>query len=126
MVIYQSSMPVAFDRDEPCKQCPFLKTTPADMKGVSPIEAIGDLIKLGDAAHTCHLTDARSDCESAQSYSGGAQHCMGFTLMLLKSKMTSRSARLHALYAGSKTIKRQLNSVHTAREVLQILIREAL
>ena len=74
-----------FNLRRPCKDCPFRKNPSYRMP--KHIEHMGLLLEPmmnGNAAHTCHLTDPRSDNPGAKDYKGPLEHCVGMILMCEK------------------------------------------
>jgi len=80
------SAELRFDLKKPCKDCPFLKTTPHHEGVASDLMSISTSIESENAAFTCHKTDPRSDSPTGQRHTGPVQHCAGFILMCEKGK----------------------------------------
>lgn len=110
----------------PCENCPFLKSTPPEKKGlVSSIEAISlSLMGDGDILHSCHKTDDRvTDGGFAEGYEGPLKHCAGFMMMCHKSKLeTGPMLRARARKKLDLRNWKGLEKVHTFRELLKVLM----
>jgi hypothetical protein len=119
---------LAFDRTEPCADCPFLKATPAEKKGISSLGEIGlVLLTHGEIVHTCHKTDPRvTDGGFNSSYQGPVEHCAGFMLMVKKSGMYT-GPMIRAVGNGKLAWQKlkSLEKVHDLRELCRIIVEWA-
>lgn len=96
-----------FDLTTPCSDCPFRYDVPKHEGIASDLSELFMGVERGVAAHSCHKTDPRSDCDSAQRFAGPVQHCAGFMIMLHKEGVPS-NAMLAAVRKGLLDLK-QLN-----------------
>lgn len=71
-----------FDLKRPCKDCPFREGAPYHEGVLKDIPKYHSLIEKGKMAHSCHMTDPRSDSPAGQAYKGPVQHCAGLLLMM--------------------------------------------
>lgn len=76
---------IDWDRQSPCNDCPFLKTSPFHEGVASSLGEYMDSIRAGTFAHTCHKTDNREGCDGPRNHEGRPQHCRGAVLMLVKT-----------------------------------------
>lgn len=117
---------INWDMKEPCAECPFKCSTPIDRKGLldeNKILSFSEGLHNGQIAHTCHQTDPRSDCESAQNYTGALQHCMGFAIMAEKSNMVT-NPMWRALGRGNlkvEQLKDPENKVHSWKDLCKVI-----
>lgn len=102
-------MPVdlRFDLTTPCADCPFRHDVPLHDGVGGDLPVLLGRMLLGTAAHSCHKTDSRSDCESAKSFTGPIQHCAGLMIMLERAGEPS-NAMLRAEREG-KLDRKKLN-----------------
>jgi hypothetical protein len=78
-------------RKAPCKDCPFLKSSPYH-EGIAErlldygFGSYASGIEAGQFCHTCHKTDNREAVDGPKNYKGEKpQHCYGAIMMMLKS-----------------------------------------
>lgn len=71
-----------FDLKKPCKDCPFRADAPYHEGVLKDIPKLHSLVEKGQMAHSCHMTDPRSDSEHGKRYKGPVQHCAGLLLMM--------------------------------------------
>ncbi|MES2342287.1 MAG: hypothetical protein V4597_11460 [Pseudomonadota bacterium] len=76
---------VAWDRQRPCNDCPFLKTSPFHEGIAGSLPAYMESIKGGTFSHTCHKSDPRPECDGPHTWQGQPWHCVGAVQMLLKT-----------------------------------------
>jgi hypothetical protein len=121
----KQSFEMRFDMTDPCKECPFRKSTPPNRKGLDAekLEWILGMMMGGDGCHSCHLTDPRSDCESAQAYVGPLQHCMGFARMMEKSHVRTDfiQGAIEKCAVRMDELKDPKNEVHSIRDLAETL-----
>ena len=75
---------IGFDLKTPCTNCPFRKTAPQHSGIANSLIKFRELIKVGEFAHTCHMTDERSDNPGAKLFNGKVHHCVGALMMCEK------------------------------------------
>lgn len=74
-----------YDLTSPCDDCPFKRTSTHPYTLNAVVDYLTNVALERSVGHTCHKTDARSDCQSAQGYNGPIQHCAGALIMLRKA-----------------------------------------
>lgn len=74
-----------WSRKNPCKDCPFIKTSPYHNGVAGSIPGLMNYVDAGIAAHTCHATDNRDDVDGPKNWKGKTQACAVFTMMLLRT-----------------------------------------
>lgn len=112
---------IAYDKTAPCKDCPFKKTSPLH-EGIGA-EVAGMMTKLdeGTLAHTCHMTDPRTDHEDAVNYEGPVQHCAGAMIMMEKAGKANQAMFLAELNDKYDPTKLEMNApIFTKKEMVQV------
>jgi hypothetical protein len=75
-----------YDLQQPCGDCPFLKSSPYHQGVAKSLPTYIDAIKSGSFGHSCHKTDPRLACDGPHPTDGRpVQHCVGAILMVMKS-----------------------------------------
>lgn len=123
---------LAWDKPNPCGDCPFLKTSKFHEGVAGSIPSYMESIDKGNFSHSCHKTDNRPDCDGPRNHQGKVQHCVGAILMLLKTGngFDLQLPMLQAAEAGKMDIKARVaqakkwKNVYTVLEFLAFYGRE--
>lgn len=77
---------IGFELREVCRECPFRMDAP-DHEGMATdiFLDIKRAAETGEFAHSCHLSDPRSDYPGARLINGKVQHCVGAIISCEKS-----------------------------------------
>lgn len=75
-------MKIKFDLKQPCKDCPFKKSTPKHKGIASSLIEYSGFIDQGTFAHTCHKTDKRADSPEGRKFKGTPRHCAGALILM--------------------------------------------
>lgn len=94
---------IKFDLKKPCKDCPFLKTTPYHEGIADDLPNLWVSIEAGKAMHSCHKTDPRSDSPEGQRYKGPLQHCAGLLTMMSNDVRLMCNPQRAAFHSGKWT-----------------------
>jgi hypothetical protein len=109
----------------PCDDCPFRRESTHPYSTNAVTEWLTQMINKVNVGHSCHKTDARADCESAQTYTGPLQHCAGAIIMLRKSRYVMMPEYLcDALFGGDWDF-RQMDmaaNVYDFRELVEKIV----
>ena len=112
---------IGYDLREPCADCPFLKSTPVERKGIQDLPGLmTSLYSDGEIAHSCHKTDPRSDAPDPKLVNGKIQHCVGFIKFAANNdRVTWRMSM--AVHDGSmpKEMLQPDDRIHNATDLLQ-------
>lgn len=110
-----------YDLRTPCDDCPFLRGNKHEYTENALGEYIARLLEGSDIAHTCHKTDPRSDCKSAQDYKGEIQHCAGAMILSIRERRIPDQLAA-AIFAG-KVNRKGLNMKAGIPSLRELMVR---